>query len=136
MAIALDDSALIIGETAAVTFTFSEAPVGFTAGDVTVQNGTLSAFAATGNSRVFTATFTPASGVEDATNVISVGTGYIDAAGNSGIAGVSANYSIDTIDTIRGNLDAARSEWPDNIEVSYLQDESKQIRAMLGHQNM
>ena len=34
----LDDSALKAGDAATVTFTFSEAPVGFTAGDVTVQN--------------------------------------------------------------------------------------------------
>ncbi|MBI1311547.1 hypothetical protein GC176_09595, partial [bacterium] len=95
--VALDDSSLIAGETATVTFTFSEAGVDFAAEDVTVENGVLSGLAATGDPLVFTATFTPDAGVEDATNVIRVGTTYTDAAGNAGAAGVSANYAIDTL---------------------------------------
>ena len=41
-----------------VTFTFSEAPVGFTASDLTAANGIVSALTATANPLVFTATFT------------------------------------------------------------------------------
>ncbi|MEK7099942.1 MAG: Ig-like domain-containing protein, partial [Patescibacteria group bacterium] len=41
--IVLDDSALKIGETATVTFTFSEAPTGFTGADVTVGSGSIGA---------------------------------------------------------------------------------------------
>ncbi|MFT5327568.1 MAG: Ca2+-binding RTX toxin-like protein [Planctomycetaceae bacterium] len=95
--VALDDSSLKIGETATVTFTFDETSVGFAADDVTAQNGALTAFTATGDPLVFTATFTPTASIEDSTNVISVGTGYTDAAGNAGTAGVSANYTIDTL---------------------------------------
>ena len=34
--------------------------------------------------------------IEDSSNIVSVGTGYTDAAGNSGTANTSANYTIDT----------------------------------------
>jgi large repetitive protein len=97
VAITLSDSALIAGETSTVTFTFSEAPTGFTVADITAENGTISGFAATANPLVYTATFTPTTDIEDPTNVISVGTGYTDAAGNTGTAGTSANYTIDTL---------------------------------------
>ena len=41
-----------------VTFTFSEAPVGFTPADITAVGGTLSGLAATADPLVYTATFT------------------------------------------------------------------------------
>jgi multidrug efflux pump len=44
---------------------------------------------------------------------------------------VGANI-IETVDAIRTNLDVARRDWPASIEVSYLQDQSQQIRSMLG----
>ncbi len=97
VAIALSDSALSIGETATVTFTFSEAPSGFTATDITAENGLISGLTVTANPLVYTATFTPTVNLEDTANLISVGTGtYTDAAGNAGTAGTSANYTIDT----------------------------------------
>ena len=40
--ITMADTALQAGETSLVTFTFDETPTGFTQGDVTVENGTLS----------------------------------------------------------------------------------------------
>ena len=97
VAITLADSALTKGETTTVTFTFSEVPTGFDLADVTVENGALSAFTVTADPLVYTATYTPTADLEDATNMISVGTGYTDAAGNTGTAAASANYSIDTL---------------------------------------
>ena len=96
VAIVLDDVALNIGDSALVTFTFSEAPTGFANADVSTPNGTLSTIA--GGPLVFTATLTPNASVEDATNLISVGTVWTDPAGNAPAgATVSDNYTIDTL---------------------------------------
>jgi hypothetical protein len=97
VAVTLADSALIKGETSLVTFTFSTAPTGFTEADITVINGGLTGFTVTGDPAVYTATYTPTDNLEDATNVISVGTGYTDDSGNTGTAANSANYTIDTV---------------------------------------
>ncbi|WP_299314647.1 Ig-like domain-containing protein [uncultured Aquimarina sp.] len=94
--ISLSDTSLTMGDTSTITFTFSEVPVGFTAADVTVQNGTLSGFMVTADLTIYTGLFTPTPNIQDATNIISVGTGYSDAAGNPGIAVDSNNYTIDT----------------------------------------
>ncbi|WP_298547738.1 Ig-like domain-containing protein [uncultured Aquimarina sp.] len=96
VSITLSDVTLTVGETSIITFTFSEVPVGFTEADVTVQNGTLSGFTITADTTIYTGVFTPTQNLQDATNIISVGTGYTDAAGNMGIAANSDNYTIDT----------------------------------------
>ncbi|WP_271271532.1 tandem-95 repeat protein [Aliamphritea hakodatensis] len=98
VAITLSDDALQANETSTVTFTFSEAPVGFDLSDVTSPNGTLSGLTVDpSNPLVYTATFTPATDVEDASNVITVSTDYTDAAGNTGVGSSSANYEVDTL---------------------------------------
>ncbi|WP_287371355.1 Ig-like domain-containing protein, partial [Mesorhizobium sp.] len=61
--------------TSDVTLTFSEAPVGFTLGDITAVGGTLSGLAATGDPLVYTATFTAADGF--------AGTGSVSVAAGS-----------------------------------------------------
>jgi hypothetical protein len=96
--VTLSDSALKIGETATVTITFSEAVSGFTNADLTIANGTLGAVASSDGGVTWSATFTPAAGVTDATNVITLAnTGVIDSAGNAGVGNTSsANYAIDT----------------------------------------
>ena len=95
--ISMSDTALRTGETSAVTFTFSEAVTGFSNSDLTVENGTLSAVGSSDGGRTWTATFTPASNTIDTTNLIRVtGSSYTDLAGNSGAAGTSANYSVET----------------------------------------
>lgn len=74
------------GETAAITFTFSEDPGNTftwngTSGDVVVTGGTLSAITGTGVTR--TATFTPDANTNGGTASITVAAGsYADAAGN------------------------------------------------------
>jgi hypothetical protein len=96
--IAVADTALRVGETSAVTFTFSEAVTGFTNADLTIANGTLSAVASGDGGITWTATLTPTADVTDTTNLITLAnTGVADAAGNTGIGTTdSNNYAIDT----------------------------------------
>ncbi|MCI0911769.1 Ig-like domain-containing protein [Pseudomonas putida] len=97
--IVVADSNLTLGETSQVTITFSEAVTGFTNADLTVANGSLTAVSSTDGGITWTATFTPAVGVRDATNVITLAnTGIADLAGNLGTGTTSSsNYSVDTI---------------------------------------
>ncbi len=99
--ITLSDSALKAGETAQVTFTFSEAVTGFSGANVSVANGTLSALSSNdeGVGTSWSATFTPGANVTDATNLISLDfKGIADLAGNTAIGTVqSGNYTIDTL---------------------------------------
>ncbi|SMD07580.1 Ig-like domain-containing protein [Pedobacter nyackensis] len=95
--IVITDAALAIGQTSLVTITFSEAVGGFTNADLTVANGTLSAFSSF-DGIIWTATLTPVASITDASNVITLdNTGVADLAGNagSGIAN-SNNYTIDS----------------------------------------
>ena len=95
--VTMSDTALKIGETSLVTFTFSEAVTGFANADVTVENGTLSTITQVGSSNVYTATFTPAANITDTTNLITVtGSGFTDATLNPGSNTSSPNYTIDT----------------------------------------
>ena len=94
----MSDSALNVGETSTLTITFSEAVTSFDNTDITAENGTLTAITSSDGGVTWTATFTPDVMVDDATNVISVGTTLTDLAGNAPLTGAtSANYTIDTI---------------------------------------
>ncbi len=94
-------NALKVGETATITFTFSEDPGATftwngTAGSVVVTGGTLSAISGTGTTR--TAVFTPNVGVNDGIASITVAPGtYADAAGNAGLAGSAPVLAYDTL---------------------------------------
>jgi len=97
--IVISDYLLSAGETSAVTITFSEVVNGFDNSDLTVPNGTLSNVISSDGSITWTATFTPNTGVNDATNLITLNnTGIADLAGNIG-TGItnSGNYNINTI---------------------------------------
>jgi hypothetical protein len=96
--IVVADNALSVGETSLVTITFSEAVTGFDNSDLTVANGTLSAVSSSDGGITWTATFTPALGVVDTTNLIVLAnTGVSDAAGNTGTGTTSSNnYQVDT----------------------------------------
>ena len=110
-AVSSNTIALISGQTANITFTFSEDPGSSfvwngTSGDLLVTGGTLSALSATGNPVTRTAVLTPASGVNAGTaNVAIALNSYTDAAGNMGLeasAGVtdkSADISVNTTTT-------------------------------------
>ncbi|TWA56397.1 hemolysin type calcium-binding protein, partial [Azospirillum baldaniorum] len=99
VAIALSRTTLGVGETAAVTFTFSEAPVGFSLSAVTAQNGTLSDLSVLPGSDglVYTATLTPSAETNASDSRITVAAGWSDTAGNiPTAAATSAGYAIDT----------------------------------------
>ncbi len=90
--ITTDHATLRAGETATVTFTFSEDPgLTFSAADVTVSGGTLGSISGSGAIR--TATFTPTAGSQG-TAGLEVGAGsYADVAGNAGtVAALSQAY--------------------------------------------
>lgn len=97
--ITIPDTALKIGDTATVTFTFTAAVIGFTVEDVTVSNGTLSNLTSADGGVTWTATLTPAPGASDATNVLTLDySGVANLAGNTGTGtAVSVNYAVDTV---------------------------------------
>ncbi|MBU2393784.1 MAG: hypothetical protein KKH70_10645, partial [Gammaproteobacteria bacterium] len=97
--IVVADTALAIGETSLVTFTFSEAVAGFTNADLSIANGTLSAVSSADGGITWTATFTPTASITDTTNVITLdNTGVADAAGNAGTGTTNSNnYAIDSV---------------------------------------
>jgi large repetitive protein len=104
-------SALISGQTATITFTFSEDPGSSfvwngTSGDLVVSGGTLGALSTTGNPLTRTAVLTPTYGVSAGTaNVAIAINSYTDAAGNigqeasAGVTDKSANISVNTTTT-------------------------------------
>ncbi|WP_420235187.1 Ig-like domain-containing protein [Pseudomonas sp. ABY48] len=96
--IVVADTALSVGETSLVTITFSEAVSGFDNSDLSIANGTLSAVSSSDGGITWTATFTPALGVSDTSNVITLNnTGISDAAGNTGSGTTNSNnYQVDT----------------------------------------
>jgi hypothetical protein len=97
LAITSNFESLKTGETATITFRFSEAPINFDENDVVVSGGELSTpIASESDPKIYTATFTPTAGSES-TASISVGAGtYVDAAGNAGTAATLTTLSIDT----------------------------------------
>jgi hypothetical protein len=97
LAITSDKAALNQGETAVITFTFSEDPGNtFGADDVVLTGGTLGTISGTGLVR--TAVFTPAAGLNAGSASITAATStYTDAAGNGGGAGTTPSISIDTL---------------------------------------
>ncbi|MCO5731278.1 Ig-like domain-containing protein [Rhizobium sp. SSA_523] len=96
VAVTSDRAELKIGETAKITFTFSEDPgATFSGADVTVTGGSLGSFSGSGAIR--TATFTPSTNTDTSTAKITVTAGgYTDLAGNAGAAGVTPSLTVDT----------------------------------------
>ncbi|MCU4550987.1 flagellar protein, partial [Acinetobacter pittii] len=86
LAISADDLALAAGETANITFTFSEAVVGFDATDITLVGGTLGALTTTDNI-TWTAVFTP-DGSGTAPSITVADGSYTDVLGNPGTGDV------------------------------------------------
>ncbi|HSV77930.1 MAG TPA: Ig-like domain-containing protein, partial [Ramlibacter sp.] len=94
--VTMSDTALKIGDTSTVSIAFSEAVTSFSNADVTVENGTLDTLTSSAGGLTWTATFTPSSNMEDATNTVTVAAAYTDAAGNGGSGSTSPNYTVDT----------------------------------------
>jgi len=110
LAITSNVSAVKVGETAAITFTFSEEPAGFAAGDVTTTGGTLSDPVVTADLKVYTATFTPTAGFEGNASITVASGAYTDAATNTGGAGTTPAISIDTLAPAAATFDAVATD--------------------------
>ena len=96
LSVDIADGSLSDGDASSVVaFTFSEAPVGFTAGDIDAVGGVVTGLSATGDPLVYTATFTADDGFTGTGSVTVAAGGYTDAALNLGGAG-SDNVTIDT----------------------------------------
>ncbi|WP_429531392.1 Ig-like domain-containing protein [Pseudomonas frederiksbergensis] len=98
--IVLADTALKIGDTSLVTITFSQAVTGFTNADLTIANGTLTAVSSSDGGITWTATFTPTTSINDATNIITLDNTGIQATSSGNVGtGVtnSGNYTVDTV---------------------------------------
>lgn len=95
--ITMSDTILSSGDTPTVTFAFSEkVTLNLTDLDLTQANGTMDTLTTADGGKTWVGTFTPSTGVQDSTNIITLNTTYKDDAGNSGTAATSVNYSIDT----------------------------------------
>jgi hypothetical protein len=95
--ISSDTTSLVAGQVAAMTFGFSEVPIGFTLDSIDSTGGLISNLAVTTDPTVYTAIFTPtpdSSGIA----VISVASGfYSNLAGQAGAAAFSADISYNTL---------------------------------------
>ena len=96
VAITSSTATLLGAQTATLTFTFSEPPTGFTAGDIAVTGGTIGNFAVSaGDPKVYTATLTPTA-TQAGTLGVSIASGaFADVAGNNSAAGASLNVAFD-----------------------------------------
>nr|WP_283812822.1 Ig-like domain-containing protein [Bradyrhizobium tropiciagri] len=101
VSIAADHTALMAGDTALLTFTFSEVIAGFTPGDLSVTGGQLDHLVHVGFSQsgedIYTATFTPDTSNSEVGSVQVDASGYTDVAGNAGAASGTVNFSGDTL---------------------------------------
>ena len=85
-------TALRIGTTSLVTFTFSEPVTGFSNSNLTVPNGTLSTVTSADSGKTWTATLTPTGSVTAATNGIAVAmSGVSDSSENAATGSVNSN---------------------------------------------
>ncbi len=95
VAITSNVPAVKIGETATITFTFSEDPgASFAAGDITTIGGSLGALSGAGLTR--TATFTPKANTAANASITVAAASYTDAAGNTGSAGSTPTLAVET----------------------------------------
>ena len=93
LTISLDDSELAAGETATVTFTFTEAVSGFGLEDISAGSGTLSNLQSSDGGITWTATLTPEAGVRADVNTISVNDGWTYDSGNP-VPATGAEYDV------------------------------------------
>ena len=96
--IVVADSTLTENETSLVTITFNELVTGFTNADLIVEGGILSAVTPVDEGMTYTATFTPTTGLNDTSNVITLNqAGVNDLSGNAGEStAISNNYVVNT----------------------------------------
>ncbi|QOG07960.1 Ig-like domain-containing protein [Aureimonas sp. OT7] len=95
--IASDSHALIDGQSAVLTFTFSTVPVGFSQSDIVVQHATIGSFTQTSDPKVYTAILTPEAGYEGATTVAILADSWQSGSGTGGTEAHSQPIAIDTL---------------------------------------
>ncbi|WP_265683687.1 SwmB domain-containing protein, partial [Verminephrobacter aporrectodeae] len=132
--ITIADSALTAGETTTFTFTFSEPVNGFDASDIVCTSGTLSTPATNAARTVWTATFTPTANINVPSNVINIDLARVtDNAGNPGKGETtSANYSVDTRDTVAPLLRSATVNG-DQLVLTYTEANTLNGAALTGN---
>ncbi|MGY4256097.1 hypothetical protein ACVI1L_003165 [Bradyrhizobium sp. USDA 4516] len=101
VSVSADHGTLLAGQTAVVTFTFSEAVAGFALGDISVSGGALGSLVHVGvngaGQDIYTATFTPDVTNAEAGSVQVNASSYSDTAGNAGAASNAINFTGDTL---------------------------------------
>jgi hypothetical protein len=94
------------GQSATITFTFSEVPKLFTAEDITTTNGVLSGLTVSADPKVYRATFKPLDNPTAPSASITVANAsYVDGAGNTG-AGATTNINVDTVAPLAPTINA------------------------------
>ncbi|MBN4053942.1 cadherin domain-containing protein, partial [Haliea sp. AH-315-K21] len=82
----------------------------FSLDDITAGSGTVTNLELTSDAKVYTATFTPGANLNDASNVITVGTNWADAAGNAATASqTSNNYEVNTVAPLITDISSSTS---------------------------
>ena len=91
-------ASLGVGATSLVTITFTQPVTGFDNSDLSIGNGTLSAVSSADGGITWTATLTPANGVDAGANVIALNAaGVLNEAGNAGLGSINSNsYAVAT----------------------------------------
>ncbi|MFM2351325.1 MAG: hypothetical protein RIR04_2291, partial [Pseudomonadota bacterium] len=113
------DNVLSIGETSAVTFTFTQAVTDFTNADLTIPSGALTDVVSADNI-TWTATFTPAAATSDTQNVIALNLANVTNAGSGTVN--SNNYAVDTVRptaTISVNQSTLTKEQEGNVSITF-----------------
>jgi hypothetical protein len=116
--ISTDKLTVLGGQTATITFTFSDVPTGFAwdentqTGDLTVANGSVGAIQTTADPKVFTAVFTPTAGntVQLTGSVAVTAASYTDASGNLGVAGAPISITAPASASITTTLTTATDD--------------------------
>ena len=94
------------GQSATITFTFSEVPKLFTTEDITTTNGVLSGLTVSADPKVYKATFKPLDNPTAPSASITVANAsYVDGAGNTG-AGATTNINVDTVAPLAPTINA------------------------------
>ena len=105
LTISLDDSELLAGETATVTFTFAEAVTDFGLDDISVASGSLSNLQSSDGGVTWTAVLTPEAGVDRAENAISVNANWRFVSDNP-VPTADGEFAV----TFAGNYDPATTQ--------------------------
>jgi hypothetical protein len=99
IAITSDESTLVVGQTAAITFTLSESVADFSETDVAVKNGTLTGFA--GKGAIYTAIFEPNANTTAVAAIRVENNKFSDSFGNFNDDGWETNNTLNiSVDTV------------------------------------